>query len=85
MHLDQLEYPFTLLTQLSCQFLNFVLAHAELMPAGFERRRAAEPIVGVFYTEGIHGCALLILFGYTVIEAQPVSEGEATSCRILDW
>ncbi|MBS4085959.1 hypothetical protein, partial [Pseudomonas rustica] len=52
-----------------------------LMLAGFERSRATEPIVGVFYIEGFHGCALLVLFGHTVIEAQPVSEGEATSCR----
>lgn len=26
-----------------------------------------------------------MLFGYTVIEAPAVSEGEATSCRKLDW
>ena len=71
--------------QLKVQLLELAFVHSELMLAGFERRRAAEPIIGVFYIEGIHGCALLVLFGYTVIEAQPVSEGEATSCRVLDW
>lgn len=50
------------------------------MLAGLERSRATEPIFGVFYIEGIHGGALLVLFGYTVIEVRPVSEGEATSC-----
>ena len=37
----------------------FVLVHPELVSAGFERGRVAEPIVGVFYIEGIHGNALL--------------------------
>jgi hypothetical protein len=39
------------------------LVHPELMPAGFERGRATEPIVGVLNIEGIHECVLLILFG----------------------
>ncbi|MGN4051423.1 hypothetical protein [Pseudomonas sp. SM4] len=66
MQLNQFEYPLTLLTQLSCQFLNFVLAHAELMPTGFERRRAAKAIVGVFYIEEIHeGAVLTTVFIYS--------------------
>ncbi len=57
----------------------FVLIHPELMPAGFERGRVAEPIVGVVYEVG-HWNALLVLVAYTVIEARRLVEGEATSC-----
>ncbi|MNY66067.1 hypothetical protein D3C86_2034350 [compost metagenome] len=48
------------------------------MPAGFERCRAAEPIVGVFYFSWVHRRALRVLFGYTVIEARHLRDGEAT-------
>lgn len=80
MHLYQIENLLSLLAQLKVQLLELAFVHFELMLAGFERSRATEPIVGVFYIEGFHGCALHVLFVYTVIEAQPVSEGEATSC-----
>lgn len=69
--------------QVNGERFEFVLVHPELMPAGFERGRATEPIVGVFYIEGIHGCALLVLFGYTVIEVRRPGEREATNCIIL--
>lgn len=71
--------------ELESERFEFVLVHAQLVPAGFERGRVAEPVVGVFYIEGVHGHALLILFTYTVIEALPAGEGVATSCRIFDW
>jgi len=45
--------------QLKGERFEFVLVHPELVSAGFERGRVAEPIVGVFYIEGVHGHALL--------------------------
>ncbi|MGY2257462.1 hypothetical protein [Pseudomonas sp. SDO55104_S430] len=81
-HLDQSEDLLTGLAQLQVQFLEFVLVHPELVPAGFERGRATEPVVGVFYFERVHWWALLILLLYTVIQAGGLSEGELTNCRI---
>ncbi len=46
--------------ELERESLEFVLVHPELVSAGFERGRIAEPIVGVFYIEGVHERALLI-------------------------
>lgn len=51
-HLDQFEYPLTLLAQLRIQLLELVFVEGELMPVGLEQRRAAEPIVGIFYYRG---------------------------------
>ena len=67
MHLNQIENLLSLLAQLEVQLLELAFVHSELMLAGFERSRATELIVGAFYIGGIHGCALLLLFGYTVI------------------
>lgn len=63
----KLEDVLPRLAQLQGQFLNFVLEHAELVPAGFKRRRAAEPIAGVFDFVWVHVHALFILFLYTVV------------------
>ena len=43
--------------ELEGERFEFVFVHPELVPAGFERSWGAEPIVGVFYIEGIHGYA----------------------------
>lgn len=58
MHLKQLEDPLPGLLQLQVQFLELIFVKRELVPAGFERRWAAEPVVGVFDIEKIHGFAL---------------------------
>ena len=80
-HLNQLEYPLPGLLQLKVQFLELIFVEGQLVPASFERRRAAEPVVGVFNSVAVHHCALLALFGYTVIEARRLSEGLATDCK----
>ncbi|MBL0793640.1 hypothetical protein [Pseudomonas sp. B7] len=58
-HLNQLEYPLPLCSELSVQFLKLIFVKPELLPAGLEWRRAAEPVVSVFDIGGIHGSALL--------------------------
>ncbi len=45
--------------ELEGESFEFVFVHPELVTAGFERSRVTEPIVGVFYIEGIHGYVLL--------------------------
>ena len=57
-HLNQLQDLFPSLAQLQGQFLDFVFIDSELMPAGFKRRRAAEPIAGVFDFVLVHGHTL---------------------------
>lgn len=59
-HLNQLEYTHPFLAQLQVHFLELIFVERELMTAGFERRRAAEPIVGVFDIGGIHGRCLAL-------------------------
>jgi hypothetical protein len=56
--LDQLEHPSPLFAELSVQLLEFIFVEPELLPAGFEQCRAGEPVVGVFYIEGINGVRL---------------------------
>ena len=53
--LNKLEYPLPDLAQLQVQLLKLIFVEGELVPASFERRRAAEPVVGVFDIGGIHG------------------------------
>ncbi|MNL30669.1 hypothetical protein D3C87_1524180 [compost metagenome] len=79
MHLDQFEYPFPGLAQMQGQLLDFVLIDAQRVPAGFQRCRAAEPVVGVFDFERFDDYALHILFLYTVIELKALRESEATN------
>jgi hypothetical protein len=50
---------------------------------GFEVCWTAQPLAGVFDFVGIHGKALSILFGYTVIEARILGEGVSTSSAVL--
>ena len=57
--LDQLEYLLPLFAELPVQFLEFIFVERDLMPASFERRWAAEPVVGFFYIEGIQGSVVL--------------------------
>ena len=66
--------------KLTVQLLELIFVEPELLPAGFERSQAAEPVVGVFDIGGIHVVPCLVLVGYTAIEACNVGEGEATSC-----
>jgi len=47
--------------------------------ASFELSGAAQPVTGVFDFERVHGHALSILFGYTVIEAKLFGEGRVTN------
>jgi hypothetical protein len=54
-HLNQLLYPLPGLLQLKVQFLELIFVEGELMPAGLERSRTAEPVVGVFGIGGFHG------------------------------
>lgn len=68
-HLNQFEDVLPGLAYLQSQFLNFVLEHSKLMPAGIERRRAAKPIAGVFDFVRVHGHTLRMLVLYTVVEA----------------
>ena len=60
MHLNQLEYPLPGLLQLKVQLLELIFVEGQLVPASFERRRAAEPVVGVFDIGGIHGRRLAL-------------------------
>ncbi|WWL45669.1 hypothetical protein V5O39_10455 [Pseudomonas parakoreensis] len=52
---DQALNIFQRAPELERKRFEFILVHPELVPAGFERSGGAEPIVGVFYIEGIHG------------------------------
>lgn len=56
-----LDQPLNILQrtlELESERFEFVLVHPQLVSAGFERSRVAEPVVGVFY-EVIHGKVLL--------------------------
>ena len=61
--------------------LAFVLQHAQIVATGFKLGRAAEPVAGVFDFDRVHG-HVLVLLGYTVVEARYLSEGRATSSKV---
>ena len=63
--LYQREYFLPGLAQLQMQPFEFVFISPELVPAGFEWRRGAEPVVGVFDFEGFHHYVLFVLVKYT--------------------
>jgi len=81
-HLNQIEDLFSSLAQLQGQFLDFVFIDSELMPAGFKRRRAAEPIAGVFDFVLVHGHTLRALVLYTVFEVLRLGERKVTNCWV---
>ncbi|WP_261398021.1 hypothetical protein [Pseudomonas sp. DR48] len=85
MHLHQPKYVCPGFAQLQGQFLHLVLGYAQEGTTGLKLSWAAKSVAGVFDFEGIHGHALSVLFGYTVIDAQASGEGEATISRVLDW
>ena len=82
-HLHQLVDLLAGLTQLQGQFLDFIFIDAQGVPAGFERRRAAEPVACVIDFVRGHVRAFQILFLYTVIEARSLDEDKATSCSAV--
>ncbi|MNT42989.1 hypothetical protein D3C72_1794370 [compost metagenome] len=79
MHFDQLVNRLPSLAQLKVQLCEFVFIHPELMPAGFDWRRTAKPVVGVFDFVWFHDQTLKILFKHTVIEMRSSCEGSATN------